>query len=166
MKKKIIELCGGKDYNFSRFQSNLKHQVDQDLILRKIAEWLCDIFRQADYEEEKIGRDLYRFGRRFFETYGDRLARNCGASHILPDHQRISRKQEQVVIELFNAARLAGFLGDITRKQLARILVCVLDTSYTAKQMVDRLGNLRPEYEELYGALKKIFTRIFPLSRG
>lgn len=104
---------------------------------------------------------ILAFKDNFFETYARELAANSGCSEVLPDHLRIQTKEwTQFLIEMMNAARVSGYLGEITIKQLARILVCILDTDYDHAGMINRLKNRNPQYENIYKEIDDLVLHI------
>lgn len=154
MKKTItISFFNESKPTFAVFQKYLKHQTDRKKVLNETANHLLHL--------KNPNKRQLAFKNKFFETYACELASNTGCSEVLPDHLRIQTKARvQFLIEIMNATRKAGYLGDITIKRLARILVCILDTDYDQAGMVNRLKNPQPEYGDIYIKVEELAKHI------
>lgn len=138
---------------FTTFRKYLEHQTDRKKVLNETAEYLLHL--------KNPNKRLLAFKNKFFETYARELASNSGCSEVLPDHLRIQTKVwEQFLIEMMNATRKAGYLGNMTIKRLACILVCILDTDYDQAGMVNRLKNPQPEYGDIYKKVEELASYI------
>lgn len=124
MKKTITSSFFYKNkITFTSFRKYLEHQTDRKKVLNETAEHLLHL--------KNPNKRLLAFKKKFFETYARELAANSGCSEVLPDHMRIQTGGwVQFLVEMMNATRKAGYLGDMTIKRLARILVCILETGY------------------------------------
>lgn len=144
---------GKNNVSFSLFEKYLIHQTDRKKALHETAKYLLNI-------KIKSNRML-AFKNKFFETYANELADDSGCSEVLPDHLRIQTKAwEQLIIEIMNAARAAGFFGKMPIRRLARILVCILQSNYDYNGMVNRLKNRNPQYEEIYKIIASLASII------
>lgn len=154
MKKTItISFFNESKPTFALFQKYLKHQTDRKKVLNETANHLLHL--------KNPNKRLLAFKNKFFETYARELASNSGCSEVLPDHLRIQTKVwEQFLIEMMNATRKAGYLGNMTIKRLACILVCILDTDYDQAGMVGRLKNLQSEYGDIYAKVAELANYI------
>lgn len=67
---------------------------------------------------------------------------------MLPEHLRINHPEmTQELIELMNALRKYGLLGDMSISRLARILNCTLCSHYSPTGLQNRLKATPPELE-------------------
>ncbi|WP_293714909.1 hypothetical protein [uncultured Parabacteroides sp.] len=150
---KTVNFFDENKVSFKAYKQYLKHQTDRKKVLNETASYLLNL----KHPEKR----MLAFKNNFFETFARELADNSGCSEVLPDHLRIQTKDwEQFLIEIMNAARLSGYLGKMTIKRLARILVCILDTNYDQAGMINRLKNKNPQYEEIYKQIKDLSSHI------
>lgn len=150
---KTVSFFDESKVSFRRYKQYLKHQTDRKKVLNETASYLLSL--------KYPGKRMLAFKNKFFETYALELAANSGCSEVLPDHLRIQTKVwEQFLIEMMNAIRVSGYLGKMTIKRLARILVCILETDYDQAGMVNRLKNRNPQYEDIYKQVEDLPSHI------
>ena len=154
-KKQKKDLYAQKAKSFKLFKKQLTHITDRLQELQGMATFLLS-------ETTLTDRQL-SFKRNFFNHFARELAGPCGCTEVIPDHLRIDNpKRTQFLIELMGALYKYNILGDISLKQLARILICILRTDYTPEGMLNRLKNPLPEFmfvseavADLYAKMKK-----------
>ena len=143
-----------KRRNIQTFKSYLiflEAHNDRNELLHETAEFLL--------ENKSLTKREKAFKHHFFALYALELAGACGCSEVLPDHLRIDNPAKtQFLIELMSALRRYGILGNMTIKQLARILSCILCSEYSTDGMVNRLKEVHPDYEFVHNAIKQLIT--------
>lgn len=152
MQHKQKRIISAKDAeSFIQFKKQLTHLTDRSQAIYDMATYLLD-------KETLTSRQL-AFKNRFFTTFARELAGPCGCTEVLPDHLRIDNPPKtQFLIELMAALHRKNILGDISLRQLARILVCSIHTGYTLDGMVNRLKNPLPEYQFVWDAIDSLHT--------
>ena len=152
MQRKQKRIISAKEAeSFIQFRRYLEHQTDRSQALHDMATYLLS-------KDTLTDRQL-AFKNSFFTTFARELAGPCGCSEVVPDHLRINNPSKtQFLIELMHALYKKNLLGNISITQLARILVCSIDTGYTQRGMANRLKNPLPEFEfvrDAVGSLNK-----------
>lgn len=152
MQRKQKRIISAKEAeSFIQFRRYLEHQTDRSQALHDMATYLLS-------KDTLTDRQL-AFKNSFFATFARELAGPCGCSEVVPDHLRINNPSKtQFLIELMHALYKKKLLGNISITQLARILVCSIDTGYTQRGMANRLKNPLPEFEfvrDAVGSLNK-----------
>lgn len=147
MQQKQTRVISAKEAeSFIQFQRHLKHQTDRLQALHDMATYLL--------EKERLTDRQLSFKKSFFATFARELAGPCGCSEVVPDHLRICNPSKtHFLIELVIALYKENLLGDISITQLARILVCSIETGYTQSGMVNRLKNPLPEFAFVRSAI-------------
>ena len=154
MQRKQKRIISAKEAeSFIQFWRYLEHQTDRSQALHDMATYLLS-------KDTLTDRQL-AFKNSFFATFARELAGPCGCSEVVPDHLRINNPSKtQFLIELMHALYKKNLLGNISITQLARILVCSIDTGYTQRGMVNRLKNPLPEFEFVRDVVGSLSARL------
>lgn len=152
-RKQKRTISAKKAESFIQFKKYLEHQTDRSQALHDMATYLLN-------KDVLTNRQL-TFKKKFFATFARELAGPCGCSEVLPDHLRVSNPlKTQFLIELINELRKNNLLGDISISQLARALICFIDTGYTQSGMVNRLKNALPEFGFVKEAVQSLYRKM------
>lgn len=139
--------------SFTTYRRFLSTYTDRGALLHETALFLLKTQPLSEQEEA--------FKRNFFATYTLELAGPCGCHDVLPAHLRIDNPEKtQILIELMSALRRRGLLGDMTIKQLAKILNCILLSKYSLSGMRSRLKTVLPELEYVDGTIHALTKEI------
>lgn len=146
MEKQITHLCGGHYRSFSKFKKQVEMRGNNMTFLQECARFLLETHEEKDEEKQ-------RFTNLFFETYGQQIAGYCGCSHLIFDHQLITVRQPELLIDLMHVALNLGVM-DCSSDHLGRNLNAVFKTKFSLSTLQRKLRANTLRESMLYEKIK------------
>lgn len=139
--------------SFKTYRRFLSTYTDRSALLHETALFLLKTQPLSEQEEA--------FKRNFFATYALELAGPCGCHDVLPAHFTHRQSGENTDTDRTDERpATTGIAGDMTIKQLAKILNCILLSKYSLSGMRSRLKTVLPELEYVDGTIHALTKEI------
>lgn len=125
-----------KKWSFKYFEQ----LVDRDKIDRETLNDIGGVLMQYKGSNER----RLLFGSNFFDTYGKRIAGNCGCTQLLYDHQRLKVDNFQPVVNFYaRMIRDENFQHNYTRTATALVSTFQVDLSveYVRRLLSKEMGD-------------------------